>query len=111
VDEIVALHRKWHCRYKRSASALVYHGLRVTRPEVEIVSTVPKLFNYKVKHSNRFIANYIAMTWDTDIRFIDPLPTYQEPRQYLFVFLYDRPRYVVHAELLHDKSMAELPTR
>jgi transposase InsO family protein len=47
------------------------------------------------------------MTWDTDIRFIVPLPPYQEPRQYLFVFLYGTPRYIVHAELLPDKSMAE----
>jgi transposase InsO family protein len=47
------------------------------------------------------------MTSDTDIRFIDPSSRGHEPRQYHIAFLDDRPRYVVHAELVTDKCMAK----
>jgi hypothetical protein len=110
VGEIVAYQQKWHYGYKRCASGLANHNVRVARQEVEQVYTARKLFSYKlkltVKHTKRFVAKYVGMTCHTDLHFVDPLPPSVDPRQYLIAFIDDRSRYVIHSEMLPDKTMA-----
>ena len=58
----------------------------------------------KEEHPNRFVAKYVNQAWHTDLHYLEPLPEENNKQLYLIAFIDDRSRYIIHYQVLEQKT-------
>ena len=61
-------------------------------------------YHENTKHQNRYVARYANQAWHTDLHYLTPLKSENYFQAYLIVFIDDRTRKILYAEILPYKS-------
>ena len=102
--------QKFRVGYQRCCEALILHETPLTEWKVRQIYEMEGLYMYEKEfkqkncHLNRFVAPFIGQIWHTDLHFFKLKDHKDNQPCILIAFIDDRSRFIVHAEILEDKS-------
>lgn len=106
IDFAVQYRNLFHVGYHRTAQAARARGIKTTDNNIKKIFLEKDLYCFKVqkdkkKHLHRFYAKYVGQLWHTDLHYLNKINNIQ---YYLIAFIDDCSRYVVHWEIIDEKT-------
>ena len=101
--------KKFKVGYQRCATSLNLHGYKISQWKVRQIYELKGYFLYekpfieKNIHSSKYVAPYAGQIWHTDLHFVSSSENPNDTK-IIIAFIDDRTRFIVHAEIIPNKS-------
>ena len=106
IDFVVKYRSDFHVGTHRTTQAAIARGISTTERNVRRIFEEKNLYCFKLKkvekkHKRRFYAKYAGQLWHTDLHYLNKINNIQ---YYLIAFIDDCTRYVLHWEIIDEKT-------
>ena len=106
IDFVVNYRQLFRVGTHRTTQAAISRGIKTTERNVRKIFEEKNLYCFKLKkveknHEKRFHAKYAGQLWHTDLHYLNKIDNVQN---YLIAFIDDCTRYVVHWEVIDEKT-------